>query len=812
FDNSGESLAMSPALLQKYIEAARKVAEHLVLTPDGFTFAPHPVVTDTDRDKYCVKRIVEFYQRQPTDYADYFLAAWRYRHRAALGRPNQTLVDVDADDHVSAKYLARVWSALTESPETVGPMAKLQGMWRDLPAPEGPSADVVRHGCEEMRDFVVALRTKLEVPVTGLQASGIHPGAQAFVLWKNRQYASHRRHFNGDALHVPTTDEDVDLDLVVPVDPAERAEYEASFARFGDLFPDAFYIAERGRDYVGKSKDEQEKGRLLSAGFHSMMGYFRDDGPLYDLILDERQQAELDALWRELDFITSAPMRQYSGFLWFERTDSRYLRDAEFDFARAEDKNATSETLIDRLAQQYLAKAVNGGATGDAVTAIEAFFRDINAQIRWVEQARIAAEPRQLEQLAEFAQRAFRRPLSDGDRDDLLAFYRKLRIDESLSHEEAFQDVLVSVLMSPHFCYRMDLAVAEGNRRPLTDYELASRLSYFLWSSQPDAELLNLAAKGELHHPEVLTAQARRMLKDDRVRGLTLEFGGNWLDFRHFESHNAVDRERFPSFTNELRQAMFEEPVRFFIDVVQQDRPVLDFLEAGHTFVNPVLAQHYGMDVGDLAADQWTRVDRAAEHQRGGLLPMAVFLTQNAPGLRTSPVKRGYWVVRRLLGERIPPPTVPELPADEAMLGDLTLRDVLARHREHQSCAVCHERFDALGLVFEGFGPIGETRDKDLGGRPVDVQATFPGGSAGSGLHGLRDYLRDHRQEDFLDNLCRKLLSYALGRTLLPSDDETVATMRRQLAANENHLGGLVEAIVISPQFVNKRGRVDAVE
>ncbi|HUQ72537.1 MAG TPA: DUF1592 domain-containing protein, partial [Planctomycetaceae bacterium] len=672
--------------------------------------------------------------------------------------------------------------------------------------------DAGRHSCEEMRDYVVRLRKRLEFQFPDLQAAGIHKGSQTFVLWKNRRYASHRRRFNSEALHVQMAEgaenDEVDSNLLVPSDPAERARVEASFARFCDLFPDAFYIAERGRDYLGKSKDEQEKGRLLSAGFHSMMGYFRDDGPLYDLILDETQQAELDALWRELDFTTSAPMRQYSGFLWFERTDSRYLRDAEFDFARAEDKDATSESLIDRLAKLYLAKAVDGGAKGDEVEAIETFFQDINVQIRWVEQARVAAEPRQLESLADFAQRAYRRPLSDAERDELFAFYRRLRTDEHLSHEEAVQDALVSVLMSPLFCYRMDLAAAEEGRRPLTDYELASRLSYFLWSSQPDTELLSQAATGVLHRPEVLMAQTRRMLKDDRVRGLALEFGGNWLDFRRFESHNAVDRERFPSFTNELRQAMFEEPVRFFIDVVQQDRSVLDFLEAEHTFVDPILAQHYGMDVGDLAADQWVRVDRAVEHQRGGLLPMAVFLTQNAPGLRTSPVKRGYWVVRRLLGERIPPPPprVAELPADEAKLGELTLRDVLAKHREHKSCAACHKRFDALGLVFEGFGPIGEIRDKDLGGRLVDIHATFPGGSEGSGLDGLRDYLREHRQEEFLDNLCRKLLSYALGRTLLPSDDETIETMRRQLAANDGRFGALVETIITSPQFLNKRG------
>jgi hypothetical protein len=198
-------------------------------------------------------------------------------------------------------------------------------------------------------------------------------------------------------------------------------------------------------------------------------------------------------------------------------------------------------------------------------------------------------------------------------------------------------------------------------------------------------------------------------------------------------------------------------------------------------------------------------------HSRGGLLPMAVFLTKNAPGLRTSPVKRGYWVVRRLLGEQIPPPppTVPELPKDEAKFGELTLPQLLARHREDKACAGCHKRFDSIGLAFEGFGPVGERRANDLGGRPVQTTATFPDGNERQGLDGLRAYLRDKRQDDYLDNLCRKLLSYALGRGLQPSDRKTIEAMRRRLTTDGYAFGGLVEAIVTSPQFLNKRGLDD---
>jgi hypothetical protein len=322
----------------------------------------------------------------------------------------------------------------------------------------------------------------------------------------------------------------------------------------------------------------------------------------------------------------------------------------------------------------------------------------------------------------------------------------------------------------------------------------------------PDEELLARAAAGDLRKPEVLKAQARRMLQDKRVRGLATEFGGNWLDFRRFEQHNAVDRERFASFNEELRQAMFEEPIHFIDDAIRNDRSVLDLLYADYTFVNPVLAKHYGMAKVEGQPEDWVRVADARQYGRGGLLPMSVFLTKNAPGLRTSPVKRGYWVVKRVLGEEIPPPpaAVPELPRDEAKM-ELPLRDELARHREDPSCSSCHARFDSFGLALEGYGPIGEVRTQDLAGRPVDVRAEFPNGGEGAGLDGLKAYIRAHREADFIENLCRKTLVYALGRSLMLSDEPAIEEMRGKMAANGNRFSTLVESIVTSPQFLTKR-------
>ncbi len=840
FDNSGESLSMSPALLKKYLQAARDVADHMVLKPDGFDFAPYPMLVETDRDKYSIQRIVDFYESQPTDYADYFQAAWRFKYRSVLGEPNATLASVAAESKVSPKYLPMVWGIIEEAPEAarreVGPIAKLQAMWRALPAPGGSQPSLLRAKCVEMRDFVVRIRNHTAMQFAAPVVQGLPAGSQPLLDWKYLQFNSHRRDFDPTALRNDTDPPPVvpviprfpglhreaaphwaavmakaragDPDLVVPA--AERSRYEASFARFASVFPDTFYVKERGRYFPDDSED---KGRLLSAGYHNVMGYWRDDTPLMELILDDNGQKELNRLWDEFDFIADYTARTWDQY-YFNQSGEVEGRGAESGRPRPLDKKVNDPSVIFALREEYVAKA-EASNNPVAVLAIRNHFQRVNDTIRRVERMRADAEPRQLDALLRFAARAYRRPLSNAERADILAFYRKLREKDGLTHEDAIRDSIVSVLMSPDFCYRLDLDArvdpddssgAASGVRPLSGYALASRLSYFLWSSMPDQELLAHAAAGDLQKTDVLIAQARRMLKDEKAAGLATEFGGNWLDFRHFEQDNSVDRQRFPSFNNELREAMFQEPIRFIEDVIQNDRSVLDLLYGNYTFVNPVLAKHYGMPEMKGSLDHWTRVDNAGRYERGGLLPMAVFLTENSPGLRTSPVKRGNWVVRRVLGETIPPPppVVPELPSDEAK-SDLAVRDMLARHRANPVCASCHARFDSFGLAFEGYGPVGEARTKDLAGRPIDANAVFPGGSQGDGFEGVRDFIRDHRQNEYLEHLSRELLAYALNRSLLLSDDLTVQQMQSRLAANGYRFSSLVETIITSPQFLNKR-------
>lgn len=824
FDNSGESLAMSPALLSKYLEGARYVSEHLALTPSGIEFAPHPVVTETDRDKFCVNRIIEFYRRQRVDYAEFFMALWRYQTRAD---PTQTFSQCIRAEGVSPKYAGLLWEALIDEGETVGPNAALQTMWKRLPRSRTSESEAAaRSQCKLMSKFVRELRSGLVPSVPNMTAPEVHKGSQPFVLWKNRKFVANRRRYS--EMPVPELGVDVPPDarsaMSVPSDSVpsddDQAKMKEALSRFCSLFPDAFFVSERARVYLDPQQEKKLTGRYLSAGFHSQMGYFRDDKPLYDLVLNEREQQELDRLWLELDFVTSAPMRQYAGFIWFDRTDSKFMRDREFDLYRAEDKDCTSEIKLRGLQQAYTAKAERTGTSKEALEAIDHFFDNMSATIRRLEKLRVDSKPVQLDALIALAGRAFRRPLLPEEQEELRAFYRSLRDGEELSHEDAIRETLVRILVSPHFCYRVDLPIGivpdqntssrtESKIQPLSDIALASRLSYFLWSSMPDEELIRIAQSGRLHERDVLVGQVKRMLRDDRVKGFVTEFAGNWLDFRHFQQHNGVDRDRFPEFTDELRQAMYEEPIRFVHDVVAKDGSILDLLYADHTFVNPVLAKHYGMRSADSGGNEsgWWKTEGASEFGRGGLLPMAVFLTYNSPGLRTSPVKRGNWLVKRILGEQIPAPpaAVPDLPEDETQLGDLTLRETLERHRADPSCSSCHERIDSFGLIFERYGPIGELRRSDWGGREIDDNAVFPDQSQASGHEGLRDFIRRQREKDFVDNLCRKLLAYGLNRTLQLSDEMTILTMQDQLVKEGHRFRTLIETIVTSPAFLNQR-------
>ena len=835
FDNSGESLTISPALAKKYYEAARSVAENLVLTSGGFAFASHPVMSEPDRDKFSVLRIVDFYRKQPTDIATYLEGAWRYKHRSALGIPAATLDTIAKDAGISAKYLKTVAELLDDKSITVGPVAKLKASMDAIPAPTKAGETAPKPRFKEVANWIRNLRRHIAYRHPNLNVPGeFTPGSYTNVLWKDHLYASTRRKFDTGRLLIGSND-----DAGIPQDDAARAPYIASFTKFASIFPDTFYIDERG--LMEYDAQYERSGRFLTGGTHNATSYFRDDAPLVELILDDAAKKTLDTLWKDFEVVAEFNERMYLQGIFYERNEAQTIlvtRDAEFNFAKSEDRKCASPASIAKFKELYLAKAKRKNATPETLAAYAAYFDRSTAAIEREDQARREAEPLHRKALIEFAGKAWRRPLTPAEIKDLQTTYSALRTKDGLSHEDAIRDSVIRILLSPRFLYRVDLdadidAMIQGDngfaltstlqqklrtapkqtQAPLNDFALASKLSYFLWSSMPDAELMKLAAAGKLHEPAILAAQTKRMVKDPRIKALAVEFGGNWLDIRRFEEHTAVDRERFPAFDDNLRQAMFDEPVRFIVDGLQSNSSVLDWLYGKHTFVNGPLAKHYGMDDIRLNGqnlddpNQWVRVDDAQRWNRGGILTMAAFLTKNASGLRTSPVRRGYWMVKRVLGEYIPPPpaVVPELPKDEKALGDKTLRQALSQHRDNPACSGCHARFDSYGLVFEGFGPIGELRKFDQGGKPVDTAAPFPGGIEKSGVTGLQEYIKSKRQQDFLDTFGRKLTTYALGRTLQPSDDILLANIQTRLRTTDYKIGSMIEAIVTSRQFRYRR-------
>ena len=835
FDNSGESLTISPALAKKYYEAARSVAENLVLTSGGFAFASHPVMSEPDRDKFSVLRIVDFYRKQPTDIATYLEGAWRYKHRSALGIPAATLDTIAKDAGISAKYLKTVAELLDDKSITVGPVAKLKASMDAIPAPTKAGETAPKPRFKEVANWIRNLRRHIAYRHPNLNVPGeFTAGSYTNVLWKDHLYASTRRKFDTGRLLIGSND-----DAGIPQDDAARAPYIASFTKFASIFPDTFYIDERG--LMEYDAQYERSGRFLTGGTHNATSYFRDDAPLVELILDDAAKKTLDTLWKDFEVVAEFNERMYLQGIFYERNEAQTIlvtRDAEFNFAKSEDRKCASPASIAKFKELYLAKAKRKNATPETLAAYAAYFDRSTAAIEREDQARREAEPLHRKALIEFAGKAWRRPLTPAEIKDLQTTYSALRTKDGLSHEDAIRDSVIRILLSPRFLYRVDLdadidamiqddngfaltstlqqklrTAPKQTQAPLNDFALASKLSYFLWSSMPDAELMKLAAAGKLHEPAILAAQTKRMVKDPRIKALAVEFGGNWLDIRRFEEHTAVDRERFPAFDDNLRQAMFDEPVRFIVDGLQSNSSVLDWLYGKHTFVNGPLAKHYGMDDIRLNGqnlddpNQWVRVDDAQRWNRGGILTMAAFLTKNASGLRTSPVRRGYWMVKRVLGEYIPPPpaVVPELPKDEKALGDKTLRQALSQHRDNPACSGCHARFDSYGLVFEGFGPIGELRKFDQGGKPVDTAAPFPGGIEKSGVTGLQEYIKSKRQQDFLDTFGRKLTTYALGRTLQPSDDILLANIQTRLRTTDYKIGSMIEAIVTSRQFRYRR-------
>ena len=408
--------------------------------------------------------------------------------------------------------------------------------------------------------------------------------------------------------------------------------------------------------------------------------------------------------------------------------------------------------------------------------------------------------------ISTLARRAYRRPVSYGDIEMPLSFYERGRADGGF--EAGIEFALRAMLTSPEFLFRIEEDpedAAPGAPYRLGDFALASRLSFFLWSSIPDDELLDLAEAGKLGDPAVREAQVRRMLADPRAETLTTNFAGQWLHLRNLETA-APNLRRFPDFDDNLRQAFRRETELLFGSLVEEDRSVLDLLQADYTFLNERLARHYG--IPGVYGSGFRRVELPAGSPRGGLLGHGSILTVTSYATRTSPVLRGKWILDNLLGmpPPAPPASVPPLEEPEPGVAAQSMRERMVAHRVNPACAACHRLMDPAGLSMENFDAIGRWRDRGEDWGPIDARGSIPGGGDFDGMAGLRDAVLA-RPHVFAGTVTEKLLTYALGRGLDHNDGPAVRRIVRGAAGDDYRFSSLVLGIVESTPFQMRRSQ-----
>ncbi len=506
--------------------------------------------------------------------------------------------------------------------------------------------------------------------------------------------------------------------------------------------------------------------------FHVKVKYWRVDRFIYEKMLDDETRRKLDYAWNDL----LGSFEYHDAFLDF--VAAKYKLDlkgkgiADLDDAFIRALPAEPRKYVESLRREFLS----------------------------VRDAQLSGQPGHINDCLEFANKAWRRPLTDSEKQGLKAFYARLREQGKLDHDKAIRAVLARILVAPQFLYRLEQT--SSNSRALTSWELASRLSYFLWSSVPDDELRRAAAANELTDPAQLDKQVKRMLAHPKARRFANEFFGQWLGFYRFDQFIGVDSTRFPEFNEEIKSAMYDEAVSFFEYIVRQNRPVEEILTANYTFLNQPLAKHYGVKQPVKSATKVEKVDQA--DNRGGVLRLGAVLASTSAPLRTSPVKRGDWMLRRILGTPTPPPPADagSLPADEKAFGGLSLREKLELHKRNATCAGCHTRIDPLGFPFEKYDPVGRVRETYSDGKPVQDSATTADKFDIQGVNGLISYLKNH-EEQVLGNMSRKMLGYALGRTTLASDQPLVDKIVQ--SGGKATVVQMVTEIVTSSQFRYRR-------
>ena len=907
FSNVGEVQFVQDATLERYLEAAKKVAAHALIGAGPLQFVDNR--GKTGQELSAIERIQAIYRKHGfrtgageggeafglDQYPKSFYATWRYRNRARLGQPRLDLETLANQEGLHPPFVRHIWSVLTESAPSF-PLHEIVRHWQQLPNPDATGSydeTSLRDGCEALYQQLNAWQTGLAANTTDdeeaivLAESGFIPTLEhrfrvgiswspdathgsfnlsvqptlsegdrpPLVLWDRPQFSvraprseSRRRSSPqplaaflkakeslkiGQAVHgvIPDADSFVtagatDLQVRFPVPKGTRGgvfsvtvrlnvtegadclvrctvsdglvagetvastgasavlladptspqleTWQEGIRHFARNLPQVSHRepAPSDRDPIPAPYNNNYNNAERNQ-FHYVIKYHREDRFLTEHLVDAQTRRALDVAW--IDLLSS-----------FDYHDTFY----QFVGRKYQLKDESLEMV-------GLSQGIINAIPAEPRRFIQRLFDDYQSG----RSALQAAESDHLDQAIAFARRAWRRPLSTDETDQLKRFYFALRSTDT--HQGALRGLLSRILVSPAFLYRLETVDDKTSVVPTPPLELATRLSFFLWASIPDPILVDLALSGALAEQETLRAQVERLLRHPKSKRFATEFFGQWLGFYQFDRYQGVDTNRFPDFDDSLKSDMYDEAKSFFESIVRENRPIGELIFADYGYMTPRLATHYGIS---SEREGLQRVDQLNAHHRGGLLQLGAILTSTSAPLRTSAVKRGDWILRRILGTPVPPPPADagSIPADDVLADGLTVRARLEAHRQDPTCANCHNRIDPLGFALEHFDPVGRWRETYRDGQLIDDSGRLASGKTIDGLEGLHAYLREN-ESIFRRNLTTKLLGYALGRSQIVSDQALV----EKLVA-ETHLdtpfAELVLKIVASQQFQSKRG------
>ncbi len=924
FSNVGDVQFVQDSTIERYLDAAKTVASHALISSGSLAFYEDP--GRTGQELSAIHRIKNIYREYGfrtgagegaeafglEAYPKAFYALWRYRYRNEIGAHSLTLGELADQEEISHRFLKHIWFVFNDA-SLVFPSTEIVKAWRSLPAPgdlagsDSSSEESIKTACKDIYTLLAGWQTALAAtsrndeefpvltegafrptmnhnfrmrinwPVGATMASveiTVIPAEsrgdpKPAVVWKQPRVLFRstlpavgkgqqpRRRSVRKSLKEIVSDESymrlkfgqgvgeasigaedfmtsgaTVLSIEFPV-PAESqgafltVEVKLDIENGDDclvrcIVSDGIVEGETAASTGASSallanpngplvetwkSGVSELARMLPQvsqreptpsdrdpipapfdnsynnpernEFHYIIKYHRDDAFLSDHILDDSTREKLDEAWTDL--LTSFDYHE----TYFDFIVNKLELDSE-----GQNVGTISQSWIDGLSEES-----------------QALVQRIHNHYRASQHRLGAVQEGHLNDVMQFAKRAWRRPLSEAEESRLKRFYASIREEHELNHADGIRSLLARILVAPAFLYRLESPPEGSGVLPLSNWEIASRLSYFLWSSNPDTELERAAAAGELRNSEQLAAQVRRMLNDPKARHLAIEFFGQWFGFYRFDDYRGIDTGRFAEFDDELKLAMYDEAVSFFEYIVREDRPIGEVLFADYALLNKRLAQHYGIESDSLLANEVVRVEDLRRFKRGGLLQLGAVLAGTSAPLRTSAVKRGDWILRRILGTPVPPPPADagSIDPDDVLADGLTVRERLEAHRSDATCVNCHSRMDPLGFALEHFDPIGRWRDTYRDGQAIDAAGVLNSGREISGLDGLRDYLKEE-QALFHRNFCVKLLGYALGRGGLVSDRRLLDQMTASIQS-DNHFSNLVLQIVNSTQFLNQRGR-----